>query len=485
MKRDALSEKDLNNNIYRDRIGITDCTTAGDEIMAMTGRIVLVITTVLLTAGTSFAQWNFETVDNSVNVGWYSSIAIDSDNYPHIAYLDAYNNALKYACWTGTEWFIETVDTGVGPDELDKSISIALDLLGNPHIAYSTSHGNPGDTIRYAYWDGAAWQKTDIVDSGYGLIWPSLALDSQDRPHISWCNETGGSLEYARWDGSIWQVTTVEAGSCTGYCNSLDLDSSDYPHISYISAAEYLKYARWNGADWEKVTLDTVGYYGFEGINTSISVDESDHPHIAYTYWITDDLKYAYYNGSDWQITTVDNNGITGKEPSIAVDSEEYPHISYRSTALKYACWTGSAWDILVLDESSNAGVQNSIALGTDDNPHISYAQGISAVLKYAWYDSAQGMENPSRPAQGSLTILCSSPVRDFLTVTYTVPISGSVDLTIYDIIGRRTAKLCSGNQSAGLHNIVWNCDGMPNGVYMCLLTSDGDMLARRFVINR
>ena len=453
--------------------------------MTMTGRIVLVFTTVLLTAGTSFAQWNFETVDSSVNVGWYSSIAIDSADYPHIAYLDAYNHTLKYACWTGNEWFIETVDTGVGPDELDKSISIALDSLGNPHIAYSTEHGNPGDTIRYAYWDGSAWHSVDVVDSGYGLIWPSLALDSQDRPHVSWCNETGGCLKYARWDGSDWQITTVEEGSCTGYCNSLDLDSSDYPHISYISAAEYLKYARWNGTDWEKVTLDTVGYYGFEGINTSIAVDGSDHPHIAYTYWITDDLKYAYYNGSDWQITTVDYNSITGKEPSIAVDSEEFPHISYRSTVLKYARWTGSTWDILVLDESSNAGIQNSIALGNDDNPHISYAQGSSAVLKHAWYDSGQGMETPSRPAYGRLTMICSSPVRNCVTVTYTVQGIGSVDLAIYDILGRRAAKLITGEQSAGLHEIIWNCCGMPNGVYMCLLTSDGEMLARRFVINR
>ncbi len=451
----------------------------------MIGRTILIFTTVLLTAGTSFAEWNFETVDNSVNVGWYSSIAIDPADYPHIAYLDAYNHTLKYARWTGSEWFIETVDSGVCPDELDKSISIALDSLGNPHIAYSTEHGNPGDTIRYTYWDGTVWHSADIVDSGYGLIWPSLVLDSQDRPHVSWCNETGGRLEYAMWDGSSWQITTVEEGSCTGYCNSLGLDSSDYPHISYISAAEYLKYARWTGSEWEIVTLDAVGYYGFEGINTSIAVDASDHPHIAYTYWITDDLKYAYYNGSEWEITTVDNSGITGKEPSIAIDSEEYPHISYRSSVLKYACWTGFTWDILVLDESSNAGIQNSIALGSNNNPHISYAQGSSAVLKHAWYDSGQGMETPSQPAQGCLTMICSSPIQDLLTVTYTVRCIGSVDLSIYDILGRRATKLITGEQSTGLHKIVWDCTGMPNGVYMCLLEADGEILARRFVINR
>jgi len=451
----------------------------------MIGRTVLFFTTVLLTAGASFAQWNFEIVDNSVNVGWYSSITIDSADYPHIAYLNAYNQTLKYACWTGSEWFIETVDTGVCPDELDKSISIALDSLGNPHIVYSTEHGNPGDTIRYTCWDGTAWQKVDIVDSGYGLIWPSLALDSQDRPHVSWCNETGGSLEYAWWDGSDWQITTVEEGFCAGYCNSLGLDTSDYPHISYISAADYLKYACWDGTSWETVTLDTVGYSGFEGINTSIAVDVSDHPHIAYTYWITDDLKYAYYNGSDWQITTVDNISITGKEPSITVDSEECPHISYRSAALKYAHWTGSTWDILVLDENINAGIQNSIALSSLDDPHISYAQGSSAVLKHAWYDSGVEIETSSRPAQGHLTMICSSPVQDFVTVTYTVRCTGSVDLVIFDVSGRCRAELINSEQPAGLHEMIWNCAGMPNGVYMCLLTSGGEMLARRFVINR
>ncbi|MCD4707197.1 MAG: T9SS type A sorting domain-containing protein [Candidatus Sabulitectum sp.] len=453
--------------------------------MTMTKPTLLTYTTILLIAGASFAQWNFETVDSSVNVGWYSSIAIDPADCPHIAYLNAYNSTLKYARWSGNEWFIETVDTGVCPDELDKSISIALDSLGNPHIAYSTEHGNPGDTIRYACWDGSAWQKTDIVDSGYGLIWPSLALDSQDRPHVSWCNETEGCLKYARWDDSNWQITTVEEAFGAGYCNSLDLDSSDYPHISYIGAAEYLKYARWNGTNWETVTLDTVGYYGFEGIDTSIALDASDHPHIAYTHWISDDLKYAYFNGTDWQITTVDNSSITGKEPSIAVDSEEHPHISYRSTVLKYAHWTGSSWDILVLDEGGNAGIQNSIALGNLDNPHISYALGSSAILKHAWYGSSQEAETVSLPLQNHLAMTCPSPVQNFVTITCIFPGTSSADLAIYDIFGRCAANLINGKRPAGFHEIVWDCADMPNGVYVCFLKAGGEVLTRMLVISR
>jgi hypothetical protein len=41
--------------------------------------------------------WSIETVDAAANVGQYSSIALDSNGYPHISYYDIYWKDLKYA----------------------------------------------------------------------------------------------------------------------------------------------------------------------------------------------------------------------------------------------------------------------------------------------------------------------------------------------------------------------------------------------------
>jgi len=71
-------------------------------------------------------------------------------------------------------------------------------------------------------------------------------------------------------------------------------DSGDRPHISYLDETnEDLKYARWNGTGW---SIETVDSDGDVGEYTSIALDSSDYPHISYHYseWPNGDLKYAW-----------------------------------------------------------------------------------------------------------------------------------------------------------------------------------------------
>ena len=82
-------------------------------------------------AQASLTTWLIETVDASLDVGCDSSIAMDSDDHPHIAYYDRHWENLKYAQWTGTSWSIETVHASAYVDDYS---SLALDSLDNAHI---------------------------------------------------------------------------------------------------------------------------------------------------------------------------------------------------------------------------------------------------------------------------------------------------------------------------------------------------------------
>jgi len=322
-------------------------------------------------------SWHIETVDTAEDVGYFSSIALDSSDYPHISYCDWFNGDLKYACWAGSTWSIISVDTA---GYVGVYTSITLDSSDYPHISY---YDNTSEDLKYAYWTGSAWSITSVDTAGDVGLYTSIALDSSDYPHISYYDYTSEDLKYAYWTGSAWSITYVDFGA--GYDTSIALDSSDYPHISY-RGNNNLKYAYWTGSEWSITSVDTAGYVGE---STSIALDSSDYPHISYLDSTNGDLKYAYWTGSTWSITSVDTGGHVGVCTSIALDSSDNPHISYKDYGngyLKYAYWTGSAWSITTVDTAGYVGEFTSIALDSSDYPNISYGDYTNGDLKYAWY---------------------------------------------------------------------------------------------------
>jgi len=153
----------------------------------------------------AWAGWETVTVDSDAyNVGVYSSIALDSSNYPHISYQYSTSSDLRYAKWNGTSWSASTI-TSAG--SVGYYSSIAIDSGNNPHISY---YDLTNKDLKYAKWTGTSWS-TYTVDSVDEVgPWTSIALDSNDYPHISYQDYTNSDLKYAKWTGTSWSTTTVD-----------------------------------------------------------------------------------------------------------------------------------------------------------------------------------------------------------------------------------------------------------------------------------
>ncbi|MGB2340986.1 MAG: putative Ig domain-containing protein, partial [Candidatus Poseidoniaceae archaeon] len=137
------------------------------------------------------------TLDFSTNVGMYASIAIDSDGFKHVSYLDATTHDLKYATDKSGVWNMTSVDT---PDTTGYYSSIAIDSDGAVHISYYSS-SNGGD-LKYATCSSGCtnasnWNNVTVDTTGNVGWYTSIAIDSNDAVHVSYQDHSNGDLKYA------------------------------------------------------------------------------------------------------------------------------------------------------------------------------------------------------------------------------------------------------------------------------------------------
>jgi len=229
--------------------------------------------------------WYTDTVDGGSTIGDGSgaSLVLDVAGQPHIAYNGC--NGLCYASYDGTAWITQTVmpsGHGVG------AISLVLDAAGRPHISYAASF-----VLMYAHYDGTQWVFEEVAVMGQGCC-TSLALDGASRPHIAYQagSPPGGMwLNYATYDGQTWHIERVDWGQFGQYIGggcSLALDTAERPHISYDGTE--LRYAHYDSTAWWVEPLE-----GETGSSTSLVLGTDNRAHISYyhAYYDTGDLRYA------------------------------------------------------------------------------------------------------------------------------------------------------------------------------------------------
>lgn len=313
-------------------------------------------------------------------MGFYTSIAVDQENHPHISYYDSSSGRLKYASYDGSAWTLVVVDSG----GVGRYSSIALDGGDLPVISYAWGLS----ALKLARYDGGTWQiQTVDTDDNPGQC-TSLALDSTGQPHISYRTYTSDLLRYAAYDGQTWHIEQVDSEGAVGEYTSLELDSSNRPHITYgqVNAGD-LKYAYHDGAEWLVGIGDPVG---FSGIHTSLELDAAGHWHVSYLDSAGGDLRYAYFDGLTWQAEVVDSAGFVGSYSSLALDTSGRPHISYYDATnhdLRYAYNDGATWITATVDTAGKVGRFTSLALDAADRPHIAYYDVTNHDLEYAFYD--------------------------------------------------------------------------------------------------
>ncbi len=189
---------------------------------------------------------------------WYSTaVAVDGNGIPHLVYYQqtgAQAGILKYAKRMNQAWVVETIDA-VG--DAGRFLSLAVTAAGVPHISYShaplVNEQNVNEqnevAIRYAVKEGETWQIQTVatMDKSHFFAGQSaIALDLSGQPQIAFNDGSAQAIMYAWSTANSWQKTVavnlpnVELGP-----RALTLDHDGYPHIAFdgFSVGQMYTYA--------------------------------------------------------------------------------------------------------------------------------------------------------------------------------------------------------------------------------------------------
>ena len=352
--------------------------------------IVMLITVAAFGFSSAMAtDWTIETVRTAPNGVLNTSVQVAGDTIHVIASESA---GVTYGRKVAGLWLIEAPAVPIQP----KVCTLAAGDSGRVHIGFNTAIGG---SLVYALRDSSGAWSTETADAGVcgsvgGRGADSWALDSTEQPHaVHW--DSCEDLVYA-WRTAVadsvpfWTVAKVDTAGDVGRSASLALDSNDQPHICYWDATNgALKYAKAVGEDaW---AIETIGLAGGFETWTSIELDQNDIPHVAYYDNTLDqdgDLKYASRVSGSWVVENVETVGDVGIYASLALDRSGNPHIAYLDNTnrhngdLKYACKTGPGWSVEVV-EAAVGYTWNALSIDSAGLAHVVYRD--SQAIKHAW----------------------------------------------------------------------------------------------------
>ena len=361
----------------------------------------------LVFAGIAAAQagpWEIGIVDGSLG-GSFSSLRIDKYGNAHVASAGDAEATLQYSFWDHNlkKWFTTTLGRTSG------FCSLALDSRQRPHISY-VEYG--ASKMYHTFWDGSSWQKQPIqIPTRHIAFYTSISLDPNDNPSISFYDYLGvvddqyRRLRVVKWNGGVWEVQTVDSEPGSGKFNSIAIDSVGRSHVAYCNVdpeRASLRYARLGSTGWSHEILESGYSKSWQAV--MLIVDKYDVPHMAYSDVQNGIVKYATQVNGKWQIQSVDSVGAVAypDRNGLALDQDGTPYISYydaKRGELKLAHRKGQVWLTEVVD-GGFAGFTSSLQIH-ERTIWLTYSAGPGGGLKFArrLIESPDSEARPQTPA--------------------------------------------------------------------------------------
>jgi uncharacterized delta-60 repeat protein len=399
----------------------------------------------------------------------------------------------------------------------DKPTTVIVDGSGNIYVTGISARINGSTdfvTIKYDSAGEELWKSfyngpASSTDEAH-----AIALDDQNNVYVTGRSRSGAftsstdfaTIKYnssgqeqwvARYNGASDEfdaaVSVAVDGSGNVYVTGISTGTGhDYTTVKYNSAGAELWAKRYNGPGNSddrpvKIVLDGQGniYVTGQSRQTS-SLNSEDYATIKYNS-SGDELWVRSFDGdassvdvaSDMVIDDANNIYVTGysETGSGAVTKDIY--------TIKYKSDGSVDWSVFY-DNSENTG-DEPVGIGLDNSGGV-YVAGSSklAFLALKYGQPTDVKEIPSSvPDSYSLNQNFPNPFNPSTVIGWEIASDTRVLLKVYDIVGREVATLVDKIQHPGKYEMIFDATGLPSGVYIYRLETDGFVTAKNMILTK
>jgi hypothetical protein len=350
-------------------------------------------------------------VDQGLQIGFQTSMAVGGDGLPVIVYRDESERSLKVAhCGTEDCSSGNTVTTADSSGNVGRGASIAINTSGFPIISYRDgiagalkvlSCGNPacteGNQITVADDSGSVSSKTSIMIGSDGLPVISYRDSTVDALRVTHCGDADCS------SGNTLEL--VDDPEADGNDSSLAIGIDGMPIISFLGANSN-ELVVVHCEDFTCETRDDperIDMTGINGFDSSIAIGAVGLPVIAYREVSNSDLLVAHCGNITCSlgtlITAVDSDPNVAFDISLTIGADGLPIISYADRELNNLKFVhcgnarcSNANSVFVIDSASSVIGHTAITVGRDGFPIIAYRDETADALKVAHLSNAFGV---------------------------------------------------------------------------------------------
>jgi len=377
---------------------------------------------------TSTAWYNLISAGVSAYNGTYTSVAVDQNNIPYIAYLDN-NTKASVQKDSGGVW--SYVGTAQFTANVASYISLAI-YNNTPYIGYQD--GYQASVMKYT---GSSWAYVGVENmSPGGATYTSLAIDGNGTPYLAFTDLYylyPSKATVMKFNGTSWVVVGTEGfSSGTVSYTSLAIDGGGTPYVVFEDASNSNKATvmKYNGTSW--VIVGTAGFSAGTATYTNIAIDGNGFPYVIYNDAANSNKATVMeFNGTSW--VTIGSAGFSAGAAiytDIAIDANNLPYVVYndagnsnKATVMKY---NGSIWSVFgSAGFSSGAASYTSLVLDNFGIPVVGMEDG-GLSSKATVMEAGPVTTSPTTPTLSASATTVSCGVSTTLTATGTLNGAGA-----------------------------------------------------------